>query len=137
MSPCSLKPCRSSLVFGTAGSCCDSLRIVRNMRYKRRKYTQQYTNTTLSYFIFFKQKPEASGGPSPFVFRAPLVKSAPSKICPSGARRSFSVSISLRTESQNRCVKEIKKNGGNTGRRLHRRHVGSRLFNRGRVGALC
>lgn len=34
------------------------------------------------------------------VLRAPLAKSAPSKVCPSAARRSFSVSISLRTESQ-------------------------------------
>lgn len=37
---------------------------------------------------------------SPFVFRAPLAKSAPSNVCPSAAKRSFSVSISLRTESQ-------------------------------------
>lgn len=37
---------------------------------------------------------------SPFVLSAPLAKSAPSKVCPSAAKRSFSVSISLRTESQ-------------------------------------
>lgn len=37
---------------------------------------------------------------SPFVLRAPLARSAPSKGCPSTAKRSLSVSISLRTVNE-------------------------------------
>ena len=38
----------------------------------------------------------------PFVLSAPLVKSPPSRVCPSAVKRSFRVSISLRTENEQR-----------------------------------
>ena len=94
--PCWLKPCRSSSVSETADWCCDSLFI--------HTRTQGQSDHFWEVFISSRLSMTHVEHYSPLVLRAPLAKSAPSNVCPSAAKRSFNVSISLRTASQTRRV---------------------------------
>lgn len=53
-------------------------------------------------------QPHQARSPSPFVLSWPLLSSAPSMACPSAAKRSFRVSISLRTENKKVVFKDVR-----------------------------